>query len=168
MQIESLTVQNFKGFAHREFAFGAGFNLLVGDNATGKTSVLEAIAAGLEPFLWGITGSNPSQIRESLVRVRRDEVAGSRRFEKVFPCKVELGLIGGKRRWAQIRGTSIQLADHSQLFRLGEALKKPSREGRGGSSVSCFLPIEPPRKIGGDAALGTAARFFVPLKARDL
>jgi recombinational DNA repair ATPase RecF len=39
MQIHELTATNFDGFEHRTFTFNPGFNLLVGDNATGKTSV---------------------------------------------------------------------------------------------------------------------------------
>ena len=42
MQIDHLAIENFNGFAHREFSFNPRFNLLVGDNATGKTSVLDA------------------------------------------------------------------------------------------------------------------------------
>lgn len=43
MKIEHLTLTNFRGVAHRSLDFHPGFNLIVGVNGVGKTSVLEAL-----------------------------------------------------------------------------------------------------------------------------
>lgn len=43
MQIDSITLQNFRNHAKREIVFGRGMTLLVGANAVGKTNILEAI-----------------------------------------------------------------------------------------------------------------------------
>ncbi len=47
MRLDKLILRNFRGFTEREFAFGPGFNLIVGENGSGKTTVLEAGAAAL-------------------------------------------------------------------------------------------------------------------------
>jgi predicted ATP-binding protein involved in virulence len=52
MKIHKLRIQNFKGFEDKEFIFDPQFNVLIGDNGTGKTSILKAIAFILEPYLY--------------------------------------------------------------------------------------------------------------------
>jgi predicted ATP-binding protein involved in virulence len=51
MRIEKLELTNFRCFEQQEFEFGQRFNLLVGNNATGKTAILEAITVVLSEFL---------------------------------------------------------------------------------------------------------------------
>lgn len=61
MRIDRLTVQNFKGFAEREFEFPrrpdapadcqGSFHLLIGDNGSGKTSTLDALAVAIGIWL---------------------------------------------------------------------------------------------------------------------
>ena len=53
MKIEQLEVKNFKGFAHKVIEFSPQFNMLVGDNGTGKTAVLDALAVGIGTLLLG-------------------------------------------------------------------------------------------------------------------
>lgn len=43
MKVDRLTLTNFRGVAHRTLSFHPGFNLVVGVNGVGKTSVLEAL-----------------------------------------------------------------------------------------------------------------------------
>ncbi|NCN96089.1 MAG: AAA family ATPase, partial [Rhodoferax sp.] len=41
MRLETLRLQNFRGFENREFRLHPEFNLIVGGNGAGKTSFLE-------------------------------------------------------------------------------------------------------------------------------
>lgn len=59
MRIDQLELTNFRCFEHRAFTFSPGFNVLVGENGTGKTAVLDAIALGLGPFVEGFTSALP-------------------------------------------------------------------------------------------------------------
>ncbi len=43
MELQRLTLFNFKNYAEAEFSFGAGANALTGPNGSGKTNVLDAI-----------------------------------------------------------------------------------------------------------------------------
>ena len=47
MTIERVIIRNFKGLKETELTFGDGVNILVGDNETGKSTVLEAINLAL-------------------------------------------------------------------------------------------------------------------------
>lgn len=54
MNVEKITIENFKKIKHLTIDFKKGFNLIIGDNSSGKTSILEAISVGLGGFLAGI------------------------------------------------------------------------------------------------------------------
>lgn len=43
MRVTSLQLQNFRNFEYQDFRFSPGVNILIGDNAQGKTNVIEAL-----------------------------------------------------------------------------------------------------------------------------
>ena len=47
MRLHRVGMTNFRGFAKREIAFHPEFNLIIGENGAGKTSVLEALSVAL-------------------------------------------------------------------------------------------------------------------------
>jgi predicted ATP-binding protein involved in virulence len=98
MQIGRLTIKNFNGFEHREFEFNPHFNLLVGDNAAGKTSVLDALAVSVGSWFLGLRGFEKSPgIGADEVRVAAHRHLDSYTFEKQFPARIECsGLVMGK------------------------------------------------------------------------
>ena len=51
MRIHRLDLENFKGFEKQSFEFPCQFNLLVGNNGSGKTNVLDAAAVALGVWL---------------------------------------------------------------------------------------------------------------------
>ena len=44
MYIENLALQNYRNYARAEITFSDGINILYGDNAQGKTNILEAVS----------------------------------------------------------------------------------------------------------------------------
>ncbi len=50
MVLKQLTIENFKGLTHCELCFRPGFNLIIGNNGVGKTSVLEAASVALSAY----------------------------------------------------------------------------------------------------------------------
>jgi predicted ATP-binding protein involved in virulence len=90
MQIDRLTIQNFRGFQDRELKFDPRFNLLVGDNATGKTSVLDALSIAVGSWFLGIKGyAEPIGIDKDDVRVEAHAHKDFYTFEKQFPSRIE-------------------------------------------------------------------------------
>lgn len=69
MKITKLRLKNFKGFSSREFSFKRRFTVLIGDNATGKTSVLDALAVALGCFLLGLEDVSARGILPTEIRV---------------------------------------------------------------------------------------------------
>ena len=53
MKISLLTVKNFKKFRNREFPFNERVNIIVGDNDTGKSTLLECIELVINGYYRG-------------------------------------------------------------------------------------------------------------------
>ncbi len=54
MRIDKIRIKNFKGFSEEVFELNPHFTVFIGDNAKGKTSVLDALAVAAGSFLRGI------------------------------------------------------------------------------------------------------------------
>ncbi|MEX0714335.1 MAG: AAA family ATPase [Pirellulales bacterium] len=68
MRIDRIQFENFNCFAKREFRLAPRFNLVIGDNAAGKTTVLDGLAVGLGGLFLGFPA--PAAARS----IHRDEV----------------------------------------------------------------------------------------------
>ena len=86
MRIDQLVVKNFKGFKHREFQFHPRFNLIVGVNGTGKTSLLDALSVAVGTWFLGFSGCDTRHIRQSEVTLSH---FGEKGWEPQHPCTVE-------------------------------------------------------------------------------
>ena len=137
MRIDSLTVKNFNGFDHREFAFNPHFNLLVGDNATGKTSVLDALSVALGSWFLGIQGyAKVLGIDAKEVRVVAHQHNDSISFEKQFPSVIEArGLVMGKDlKWTREltrEGGRTSFADAKVISTVASETASRVRSGEG-------------------------------------
>lgn len=68
MRIDKIYIQNFKGFEEQTFEFKEQFTVFIGDNAKGKTSVLDALAVAAGSFFLGIEGIDTRKINEKEIR----------------------------------------------------------------------------------------------------
>lgn len=91
MRIDHLAVQNFCGFESREFRLNPQFNLFVGDNATGKTSILDALHIAFGSWLLGIDGpERPPTISDGYARLAPIGYENGRySFEKQYPVRIQ-------------------------------------------------------------------------------
>jgi predicted ATP-binding protein involved in virulence len=88
MRLTALDVCNFRGFESRRFQFHPQFNVLIGDNGTGKTSVLEAAAVAIGTWLLGFRGTDSRHIRPKDVRRITQTVEGRLRELPQYPVVV--------------------------------------------------------------------------------
>jgi len=89
VRIDQLRVENFKGFSQRELTFHPEFNLVVGENGTGKTSVLDALSIAAGSWFLGLRGYDSRHIRPEDVRLQGNEAEATITWEQQFPCIVE-------------------------------------------------------------------------------
>jgi predicted ATP-binding protein involved in virulence len=97
MQINKIQLQNFKGFYEKEFHFNPQFNVLIGDNGTGKTAILDALAVSVGSYLLGIGSAQARSIYQE--DVRRKDFGDS--LEPQLPVIISaIGEIEGKKmKW---------------------------------------------------------------------
>lgn len=76
MYLSKIHIENFKGIKNAEFDFDRSVNIITGDNGTGKTSILEAIAVALGGFLSGIDGVNTIHFSKDEIR-RENQLTGT-------------------------------------------------------------------------------------------
>lgn len=74
MYIEHAHITNFRGIEDIDLEFKPGVNILLGDNGTGKTTVLEALTVALGGYLQGIQnlkvgGILQEDFRESIIKM---------------------------------------------------------------------------------------------------
>lgn len=68
MRLETLYLQNFRGYVERMFHLHPEFNLIIGENGAGKTSFLEAAAVSIGSWLLGFRGHDSRNILDRDVR----------------------------------------------------------------------------------------------------
>lgn len=98
MRIDRLTVRNFRCFAERTFQLSPSFNLLVGENATGKTAVLEALSVAIGSLFLGIRGYGERHLRHDDARLQLFQHGTEEfTFDAAYPVEVEaVGEVDGQ------------------------------------------------------------------------
>ena len=119
MIIQSIELCNFRNYEREEFHFHEGTNVLYGDNAQGKTNVLEAI------FVGGTTKSHKGSKDADMIQKGKEE-SHIRYFVEKNKCtfKIEIHMKRGKAKGIAVDGVPI----------------KSSRELMGLSNIVFFSP----------------------------
>jgi len=68
MRIEEIQIRNFKGFKDDTFRLNPHFTVFIGDNAKGKTSVLDALSVAIGSFFLGIDVASQRGIYKKEIR----------------------------------------------------------------------------------------------------
>jgi predicted ATP-binding protein involved in virulence len=70
MRIDRIQVKGFRCFENSEFQFNPSFNLIIGNNQAGKTSLLEAVSVAIGAWLQGIRETDQRNLRQEDVQLR--------------------------------------------------------------------------------------------------
>jgi len=90
VRIDRIKLLNYKRFGAFEVALDPQFNLFVGDNASGKTTILDALTVGLDSWFIGMKGvQGIGSIDQSEVHVIPHSHGDVVTFEKQYPARVE-------------------------------------------------------------------------------
>lgn len=111
MRLDRLHIQNFRCYEDATFDFQPGFNLVVGVNGSGKTSLLLAVAASFKDVS-GSVGVYSGFPREQDARFVIDDYNGRIRFERRYPISLEAnGDVFGHRNWSSIKLRPDEIAN---------------------------------------------------------
>ena len=89
MYLRQVTIENFRGIGEMTLQLQPGVNLLIGDNGVGKTTVLEAIVAGLGACFKDIPAANAVSIKLEDVRQTLQVMDGSPTVRFHTPVRID-------------------------------------------------------------------------------
>ncbi|MDO4649329.1 MAG: DNA replication/repair protein RecF [Eubacteriales bacterium] len=105
MYIESIQLKNFRNYEFLELEFDQGTNIFYGDNAQGKTNILEAV------YLSGTSKSHKGSKDKELIRFHEDEAHIRVMLKKnELSYKIDMHLRKNKAKGVAINGIPIKKA----------------------------------------------------------
>lgn len=109
MYVESIQLKNFRNYQSLEMNFDQGTNILYGDNAQGKTNVLEAV------YLCGTTKSHKGSKDREIIRFEQDESHIRMMVKKEsISYRIDMHLKKNKPKGVAVNGIPIKKA--AELF----------------------------------------------------
>lgn len=134
MKIRQLEVSNFRGFESRTFELSEQFTVIIGDNATGKTAILDALAVGVGSLFLGFDEERSRSIREDDVRRVRYELGQTITLEPQYPVSVCCqGIVAGHDitwlRSLNQGGGRTTRQQATQIDNISQTLQKKVRQG---------------------------------------
>ena len=136
MVISNLNIKNFKGYTEFSIQLNPKFNMIVGNNGSGKTAILEALAVAVGSFFLGIKNTNTRGIHNDEIHISSTELSEEYLFPVVISAK---GIINDENiNWSRelngvrnrtttvnaekIKSIALQL---DNMVRLGEKVNLP-------------------------------------------
>lgn len=149
MNIKNIVIKNFRGFEEQSFDFDPQMNVILGDNTTGKTTLLHAVQVALGAYLQALTliPSGPyfsRNYQKSDHRKIYNEVNKSFMFAKDKPeigvkVKVESSAaVTNEIKWKRI-GSKNSKKNNGELMEWVEGLEQARRNSTQESNV--VLPL---------------------------
>ena len=112
MKIESIELVNFRNYDKLIVSLDQGTNLFYGDNAQGKTNILESV------YLCGTTKSHRGSKDKEMIRFGKEEAHIRMKILKnEIPYRIDMHLKKNKAKGIAINGVPIHKA--SELLGLG-------------------------------------------------
>jgi predicted ATP-binding protein involved in virulence len=85
MRINNIKIENFRGYKNLDVNLDPSFNLIIGNNGSGKTALLEALTVAMGSFFLGIRNVNSRGIYKKDIHIATYED----NEEYLFPVKIE-------------------------------------------------------------------------------
>lgn len=112
MLVESMMLEQFRNYGRLELAFDPGTNLFYGDNAQGKTNILESV------YLCGTTRSHKGSKDREMIRFGQEEAHICMRLKKgEASYRIDMHLKKNKTKGIAINGVPVRKA--GELVGLG-------------------------------------------------
>ncbi len=88
MKIHEITLHNFRNFSEKKFKLQDQFTLLIGENGTGKTAILDALAVGAGALSLGIGAMDARYIRTDEARRVTYQLGQVPNVEPQYPVSI--------------------------------------------------------------------------------
>jgi len=143
MKLTSIHLQNYRAHQDLRVEFSANFNLVVGINGSGKTSLLKGVTEGLGASLMGMLSKSPFPILTEFgyAHVYSCEYEGLYRFEEQFPVSVTMAGFALSRDFSITvkKKNSISIQETDKLSPIHDLIQGPINEYTGREAL--ILPL---------------------------
>lgn len=103
MRVKKLTLTDFRNYTSQSLEFGEGVNILYGDNAQGKTNVLEAV------YLFSMGKANRAHRDAELIRHGQEKAELSLEFfDGERDCSAEISLFKNRRKTVTLNEVPVR------------------------------------------------------------
>jgi predicted ATP-binding protein involved in virulence len=144
MRIRSVKLKNYRMHEQLSVDFNAGFNVIVGVNGSGKTSLLKALCDALNGFsaFLSIVDANTALRDPDVAYLRIDAVNGKRRFEPQYPIVVaaEGPAFNSECMWRVIKQSQVDTVS-IEGETPGQAMQQERAFLEGATGVPADLPL---------------------------
>ncbi len=140
MKIKKINLKNFKGFAEKSFELNDHFTVFIGENASGKTSVLNALAVAAGSFFLVIDNVSSRPISQNEIRVIT--IDGQPRPQLPVCIEADGEIAGRQITWKReilIKNTTSK--DANSLKKTAEQILAESRNPNAQSNASKVFPV---------------------------
>ena len=107
MRVNKVNLINYRCFKDLSFELHDNFTVLVGNNGSGKSTILDGIALGLASFFVGMEGDSPKGIDKSDVRLETYEIGSRLEKQAQYPAQIYCDgvLAGNGVKWSRSKNT---------------------------------------------------------------
>lgn len=144
MRIDSISIENFRGFDSFDCQLHPEFSLIVGENGTGKTAILEALSISIGSWLLGFPGYNSRGIKSSDIRLSLFDYKESPSWEEQLPVVIKAnGTVTGESiSWSRSLNTPNGRTTYADASSIRLLAQMANEFVRGGSEA--LIPIDLP------------------------
>lgn len=141
MQIDSIELKNYRGFEAFRQELSQGINVIVGENASGKTALLDALAIGVGSFFLGVDGVPTRAIERDDVRLVTHAVGDVMDTAPQYPVELTFtGQVFGKtHQWSRALAGRNRKTTHAGASAMSSAVHEKMLEVQKGGPET--LPL---------------------------
>lgn len=142
MRVNQVNLVNYRCFKDLSLELRDDFTVLVGNNGSGKSTILDGIALGLASFFVGMEGDSPKGIDKSDVRIEAYEIGSRLEKQAQYPAQIHCeGMLAGMEvKWSRSKNTetgTTTYGDAAPLTAITRQLVEDIRKG----DTSVELPV---------------------------
>jgi predicted ATP-binding protein involved in virulence len=138
MRIDAVELRNFRAFDEFRQVLGPEFNVFVGENGTGKTAILDALAIGVGSFFLGVDGVSARVIEQDDVRLDVRRIGDTVEVLPQYPVDLTFrgSVFSEEHHWTRTLGGRRLRTTHAGAGVMREAVRRRMEGHREGSHVT--------------------------------